>query len=160
MEIWKPIKNFELFYEVSNHGRVRSSGSHKRGGKGACILRPGLRGKGYLHVVLSNGEVIKSFSVHRLVAEAFIDNPKNLPEVNHKDRDKLNNFSNNLEWCCTQYNVEYSQSVKCTIISPDGELVEVFNISRFIRDNSFSRGHFYDMLKGRTVQYRGWTLPV
>jgi HNH endonuclease len=77
-------------------------------------LRPGVRGKGYLHVILSKGTKAsrKGFSVHRLVAEAYIPNPDNLPQVNHIDEVKTNNAVGNLEWATGSQNVKHSHVPK------------------------------------------------
>ena len=111
MEIWKSIKGYEGLYEVSNLGNVRSvdrtvntalnHGTRIVKGK---IIKPILTNKGYFQVCLSKECKLKYASIHRLVAEAFIDNPENLPVVNHKDGNKLNNRVDNLEWCTYQYN--------------------------------------------------------
>ena len=101
-EIWCPIKGYEGLYEVSDQGRVKSIGYGDD-----RILRPGREGCGYLQVgIYKNGEQ-KKCKVHRLVAQTFIPNPDNLPEVNHKDEDKENNSVQNLEWCDRKYNQNY-----------------------------------------------------
>lgn len=116
MEEWKPIKGFEGLYEISSIGRVKSlSRLIDRGGKPNYVrkermLMTPLDRYGYKKVSLSKNKVRKHTTVHRLVAEAFISNPKELPEVNHKDGDKLNNHKNNLEWCTGEYNMKHARS--------------------------------------------------
>ena len=116
-EIWMPIKGYENLYEVSNLGRVRSLGrtihGKARNGtdadrfyKGKTLTPQGDR-NGYLHVGLMKDGVVKIYRIHRLVAQAFIENPDNLPEVNHIDEDRTNNKMDNLEWCTHQYNNSY-----------------------------------------------------
>jgi hypothetical protein len=103
-EIAKPIKDYEDYY-ITNFGRVWSTKTNQ-------WLKQSPRTKTercpYLSVGLSKGRNNqKRFSVHRLVAEAFLPNPNNLPVVNHKDENKLNNNVDNLEWCTEQYNNNY-----------------------------------------------------
>jgi hypothetical protein len=106
-EIWKDIKDFKGLYQVSNFGRVRSLG-HDKWHKGR-VLKPHLDGKGcYLMVGLHKESKTQHFNIHRLVACAFIPNPKHLPQVNHKDECKTNNCADNLEWCTNQYNINYN----------------------------------------------------
>lgn len=100
-EIWKPVLGFEGMYEVSNKGQVYSLLKHK-------ILKQELR-SGYLYVNLKHNIPKR---INRLVAEAFIPNPNNLPCVNHKDENKLNNFADNLEWCDVGYNTRYGKSIE------------------------------------------------
>lgn len=101
-EIWCPVKNYEGLYEVSDKGRVKSIGYGDY-----RILRPLKTKNGYLRVwICKNGEKEKCY-IHRLVAQTFIHNPNNLPEVNHKDEDKTNNSVQNLEWCDQKYNINY-----------------------------------------------------
>lgn len=103
-EIWKCIKGFEN-YEVSNYGRIKSLNYNKTGKPG--ILTPIPQSSGYVIVNLcKNGKQDIEY-VHRLVAQTFISNPNNLPEVNHIDEDKSNNNANNLEWCTREYNMNY-----------------------------------------------------
>lgn len=105
-EYWKPVVGYEGLYEVSNWGRVKSL---PRNGtvKYARILKFHTNRQGYLQVGLCKNNKLKIFLVHRLVAEAFLPNPDNLPEVNHKDENKTNNSVDNLEWCDAKYNHNY-----------------------------------------------------
>ena len=93
-------------YKVDIYGNIWSK---KRAGWKK--LKPGKRGQ-YLKVTLSIDNVKHQVKVHRLVAEAFIPNPDNLPFVNHKDENKLNNCADNLEWCTAKYNTNYGTCVE------------------------------------------------
>lgn len=113
MEIWKPVKGYEGFYEVSNFGRIKNIAvfSHTAGKvvmrKTPMVLKPETTYDGYKRVLLSLYGKKKKYSVHRIVAAAFIPNPNNYPEVNHKDEDTANNKADNLEWCTAKYNSNY-----------------------------------------------------
>lgn len=108
-EIWKDVVGYEGLYQVSNIGRVRSLG-HDKWHKGR-ILKPIIDGKGaYFYVGLFKNGKRKGESIHRIVATAFIPNPKNLPCVNHKDENKQNNKAENLEWCDYSYNATYGEA--------------------------------------------------
>ena len=108
MEIWKDIKGYEGLYQVSNLGRVKSlSKKYGHGKRNEKIMACSLRKDGYISVSLFKKSKGKTFGVHRLVAEAFIPNPDNLPQVNHKDENKQNNYANNLEFCTKKYNMNY-----------------------------------------------------
>ena len=111
-KIWKPIIGYENLYKINNYGEVLSLRSNK-------ILKPNNNGIGYfISQLCKNGER-KNYLIHILVAEHFLDNPNNLPEVNHKDEDKSNNFVNNLEWCKHKYNMNYKQLQKRQQISKE-----------------------------------------
>lgn len=97
--IWKPIKGYEGVYEVSDNGDVR-----RNNGK---ILKPKVEKNGYVRFHLSHKGVARSVSAHRIVAEAFIDNPNHHKTVNHKDENKRNNSVSNLEWCDMRYQNTY-----------------------------------------------------
>lgn len=96
-EIWKDVKGYEGLYVVSNLGRVK----RVRSGR---IRTQKIAKNGYCQVNLSKNNQVKFYLVHRLVANAFIPNPNNLPQVNHKDENKTNNYIENLEWCTQSYN--------------------------------------------------------
>lgn len=109
-EIWKDVVGYEGLYDVSNWGRVRSwIDNHGNRRTEPKILKPipiKTRG-GYFTVGLCKNGWQKNFKVHRLVAEAFLPNPLNLPQINHKDECKTNNCVWNLEWCDCKYNQNY-----------------------------------------------------
>jgi hypothetical protein len=114
-EIWKPIVGYEELYEINNYGDVKSL-------KKICknnyfrnenkILKLSKNKNGYISVRLNKDGKAHTFNVHRLVAETFIPNPNNYPEVNHKDENKWNNCVENLEWCTRKYNANYGFSSK------------------------------------------------
>ncbi len=112
-EIWKDCKHYEGLYEVSTLGRVRSLERYVANSDKSERLVPSriisqhAGSSGYLQVGLSKNGKTKYELVHRLVALAFVDNPDNLPQVNHKDECKTNNEASNLEWCNRKYNMNY-----------------------------------------------------
>lgn len=111
-EIWKDIKGYESLYQVSNLGRVKSLArkvikKNYVSFKKERILKQQTDRYGYKKVILQRNYQIKTFSIHRLVAEAFLENPYNLPQINHKDENKENNCVLNLEYCDSKYNNNY-----------------------------------------------------
>ena len=111
---WKPVDGYENLYEVSCNGEVRSMDRYVKGKKGIAVRRAGKMlkprpiGDGYPAVYLPDekGKQVWKY-VHRLVATAFLPNPDNLPEVNHKDEDITNNNVKNLEWCDRKHNANW-----------------------------------------------------
>lgn len=102
-EIWKSIEGYPN-YEVSNLGRVRSLNYNKTKIRNLYIDE-----NGYKKITLSKNCKIKTLKVHRLVAQAFLPNPNNYTEVNHKDENPSNNCVENLEWCTRSYNINYGK---------------------------------------------------
>lgn len=104
-EIFVDVLKYEGLYKVSNLGNVLNVKKNK-------LLTNNKNTKGYLRVTLSKDGKRKTCSIHRLVATAFIKNPLNLPQVNHRDENKTNNNVNNLEWCTSSYNNNYGTKVQ------------------------------------------------
>ena len=102
MEEWRDVPGFEGLYQVSNYGRVRRIYNGK-----VKVMTQRHRGKGYLGVTLIKNGIKKDFYVHRLVAETFIPNPDNLPQVNHKNLNKEDNSVDNLEWVTNVDNMRH-----------------------------------------------------
>ena len=100
IEEMKDIKDYEGEYAITRDGKVWSYKSNK-------FLKHMLDKEGYHKVNLYKDKKMKTFRIHRLVAQAFIPNPKGLPQVNHIDEDKSNNYVENLEWCDAKYNMNY-----------------------------------------------------
>lgn len=108
-EIWRDIKGYEGLYQVSNLGNVKSLCYNKTKNL-SKLLKPrknNVSSDAYFLVSLCKKGIHKNFYIHRLVAEAFIENVNDLPQVNHIDEDKSNNKVSNLEWCSAAYNLNY-----------------------------------------------------
>jgi len=182
-EIWKDIEGYEGIYQVSNLGRVRGldrfvdlKSGKKRFIKGR-VLKPYLTGKNgcqYYVVDLTNS---KTHFVHRLVAETFIPNPNNLPEVNHKDEVKTNNFvfvnedgtvdydKSNLEWCTHAYNVRYSiekirqnhHRTKVLMINKvSNEVVKTYQMMKDVEKDGMKKQCVSRAIRGVRKTYRGY----
>ena len=115
---WRPVKGYEGLYEVSNKGEVRSlprqvsmtmKGVQTTSFRPGKVLRPQKTPLNYQQVVLSKDNRQRHKLVHRLVAEAFIPNPNNLPQINHLDECPGNNRVENLEWCTAKENGSYGK---------------------------------------------------
>lgn len=117
-EIWKDIDGLEGCYQISNFGRVKSLARYDYSTRyiKEKIMKPSKDKDGYLIIGLQcarKHKKQKTYRIHQMVAKAFIPNPFNLPEINHKDEDKTNNHVDNLEWCTTKYNLTYGHRLDC-----------------------------------------------
>ena len=118
IEVWKDIKDFPN-YQISNFGRVKSKEritnvgikNVKQAKRKEKILTPLKLTKGYFGIRLYNETDAKTFKIHRLVAQSFIPNPENKPQINHIDGNKGNNCVDNLEWCTNEYNMKHSYKI-------------------------------------------------
>ena len=122
MEVWKnvPIAEYSELYLISNKGRLKNVKRDK-------IHAICLDSDGYPHYLLCNNKKRKAITAHRLVAMAFLDNPFNLPCVNHKDEDKTNNSVDNLEWCTTAYNNNYGSRLEKIINKRSKPIAQMLN---------------------------------
>ena len=166
-EIWLPIEGYENLYEVSNLGRVRRLESFVTNTNGVRrkvpgkILKPGTA-RGYLIVNLSKNGISRPFLIHRIVSTAFLPNPDNLPQVNHRDENKQNNSVENLEWCSAKDNNNYgtrnkrisekrSKQVLCV------ELNQIFpSLNEAARQLRLSVGNISNVLAGRSKTTGGY----
>jgi HNH endonuclease/NUMOD4 motif len=107
------IVGYEGLYAVTTEGNVWAYPNRIHKGK---FLKPSLK-KGYLFVCLCKGSTIVQRNIHRIVAEAYLPNPENKPQVNHKDSNKLNNNLSNLEWCTASENKKHSWDAGTSIVT-------------------------------------------
>lgn len=143
-EIWKPIRNYEGLYEVSNFGNVRSLTRKTTGNRNRNLagkpMNISITTTGYPKVELCKDGVSKSLKVHRLVADAFIPVVSGKTVINHKDNDPFNNHVLNLEWCTQKENVQHGYDIgahKCVriITKEQSEFISSFYIP-YSRENN------------------------
>lgn len=128
-EIWMPVKGYEGLYEVSNLGRLKSL--PRKGTRGGIIAPTYTNTKHYAHVVLAKNAKGRTMSLHRIVAEAFISNPDNKPQVNHKDGNKRNNAVDNLEWATQEENMQHAfrtglKDMKAAVAARSRSVAQIF----------------------------------
>jgi hypothetical protein len=155
-EIWKDIEGYEGIYHVSNLGRVKRVATNR-------VLQPYRNKAGYLLVYLCKNGKRKTHRIHRLVAQSFIPNPENKPEVNHLDENKINNMVSNLEWSTRKENCNYgtrNERLSIPIIATKlktGESREFYGTNECARKLVLNNAHITSVLKGRLKQTGGYT---
>lgn len=165
-EVWKPIKGLEGLYEISSKGRVKSL-ARQAGNvyKKEKIVKPRKDIGGYLSVSIGLPCKYYNKRLHRLVAEAFIPNPSNLPQVNHLDEDKSNNCVDNLEWCSARYNMNYGTAKMRKWDSRRSSYVVVNSLGEIVRtylDNTSYKPMLSDGIKKyhRLKANKGFLVPL
>lgn len=117
-EIWKDLPNYEGIYQISNMGRIKSLSRKRLVNKkrnSFCLMPEKIMviktdKNGYCHVTLCKNNIRKTYWLHRLVLKNFVENPNNLPQINHINGNKSDNKLKNLEWCTPKHN--YHEAVK------------------------------------------------
>ena len=175
-ETWRPVKGYEGYYEVSDLARVRSLDRWvnqmnkgvmcERIYKGRILSQN--KGTKYNTVLLSKDGISTTALVHRLVAKAFVPNPDNLPQVNHKDENKRNNLPSNLEWCDGTYNTNYgsclkrrakAQSRPIEQLTLDGQHVAYYDSAADAQRMScgkFAKTNIYSVINGKAKTAYGY----
>lgn len=180
-EIWKDIPEYVGYYQVSDKGRVRSLPRYRVGNAGSLtlvkggILKPTLDAYGYFKQGLTKNNKVKTYTIHRLVASAFIknSNPEKQNQINHKDGNKTNNDVENLEWCTALHNIKealrlglkgggriYKPRVHSNSISQykDGVLVKKYQcLASASRESGILKTSIGNCLKGRSKSSGGYT---
>lgn len=164
-EIWKDIKGYEGRYQVSNRGNVKSLNYNHTGKiKNLKFRKPNTYNQ-YMTIELCKNNKKEVFFIHRLVAEAFIPNPRKMPVVNHIDGNKTNNKSDNLEWCSYSSNVRHAYDTRLikqknravNQYSLDGKYIKSWNGVREVQRNlGYSSGALCDCCKGRQKTAYGY----
>lgn len=155
MEIWKEIPGSGGKYQISNYGNGYSLINNVQ-------LKGVNNGNGYLRVKLNE----RLFYIHRLVAMAFIPNPKGCKEINHKDENKLNNNADNLEWCSHKYNMKFGTRNKRAIDNTKKAIIQYTMNNKFVcihnsiveaaQKMCISKGNIVSVLKGNRKSAGGY----
>lgn len=153
---WKNIKNFEGLYLVSSNGKVKSLYKRIKFNVFAeTILKPSTDLRGYLQVVMYKNGKRTTRRIHRLVASAFLDNPKNKRTVNHINKNKLDNNVNNLEWMTDFENINYSFAKKILQIKNNKVIREWLSASEAAR-SGYHQGHISECCRGKLKTHAGY----
>ena len=152
----KDVVGYENIYGITSCGRVWSY-------QNKCFLKPQLNKKGYLQVSLYKNGNRKVIRIHKLVAEAYLPNPNNLPQINHKDECKTNNCLQNLEWCNAKYNVNYGSRIDRIAASNKKPILQYDLDGNFVREwpsatdvGKEVKGNICNCLKGKLPTAYGY----
>jgi hypothetical protein len=163
-EEWKEVLGFDILYEVSNLGRVRTRYDEKKGyTKEYRFVSPRDNGHGYLCFNWKQKKHQRTVYLHRLVAENFVENPNRHTEINHKDEDKTNNRAENLEWCEHKYNCNYGTRNQRSATSKKKpvECIETGAVyssaNEAARQNGICKTAILNCIHGRTKTSGGYT---
>lgn len=170
-ELWKDIEGYEGLYQISNLGNVKNLRTEK-------VKVSSIANTGYKSITLYKNRTKKTFSVHRLVAQAFIPNPDNKPQVNHKDSNKINNCVDNLEWVTSKENIQHiislgykpvcntrgkfgkdnKQSIKIGQYDKSGNLINIYYGGNEIKRqlNLSTASHILEVVKGKRKSAFGY----
>lgn len=150
-EIFVDIEGYEGLYQVSNFGRVKSL-KDNHGNPREKILKFWKNRGGYLLVNLHKNRKGKTYTVHRLVANAFIENPNNLPMINHKDENPLNNCVDNLEWCDAKYNNTYGSRITKAVANTNYKTIGKKNAEKLTNRQDLSKQVYQYDLNGNLIK--------
>jgi len=163
----KLIPEYEA-YSVTEDGVIYSHKKPGGKGKGKIVdysykrqLKPQTNHKGYLNVILEQGSFnAKNMFIHRAVALAYISNPNNYDTINHIDENKTNNHVSNLEWMSNADNVAYSQAKTRLIKTPEGDIIEITNLTKWCSEilGLKSSGNMLRSLRNPNMPCKGYKL--
>lgn len=143
-EIWKDVVGFEGLYQVSNFGNLRNKW-------GRLISNRRMKWNGYLEAVLSKDNKKHYFRIHRLVAEAFLPNPLNLPVINHINSNRSDNRVDNLEWTTQKHNVSLAKGKKVALCDSSGNVIKEFeSIRDASRITGLTKKRIKQLIAGKT----------
>lgn len=159
-EEWRDVVGYEGLYQVSSEGRVKSL--KRKGRRKERILKHQIDRNGYLRLNLCAGGKSRLFFVHRLVCQAFHENPDNNPRVNHIDENKTNNAASNLEWCTYEENNNHGTrneraSKPVGQYSLEGKLIKLWpSLTEVKRQTGFDQGNISEAANGKRKQAYGF----
>lgn len=159
-EIWKEVAETDGFYLISNKGNFKSLDRYKYVNGGKAIVKGRIfklhkNTAGYLQAHF-NYRGKRTHLVHRLVAKAFINNPKNKPQVNHINKVKTDNDVSNLEWCTAQENIRHSKKVSASQFTMSGEFIRKYEHKQDVKEYGFNPSLVGYCCEGKNKHHKGF----